>query len=153
MVAKWMPSLLLSISNLLLPVSFAVVHVSNTPLELLLAVKDSQVTGSTEGTTVRLAFEISKKILSDAIIRIRPLVVAVLGTCTVSLPSLGVLAASITGKLWPPSVENPIVTLLHFIRALVVFATFQVMVTRLPPFHLIALSSPVTTKGPAVLST
>jgi hypothetical protein len=51
------------------------------------------------GATVKLVFEISKKILPTASTLIRALEVGIPGVMTISDPSLGVLAANTTGKV------------------------------------------------------
>ena len=99
---------------------------------------------------VKLAFEISKKMLPTASIFIRAVVVAVLGIVSTSEPSFGVLAANTVGKVCPPSVDKEILTLAQLIGAAVVLATAQVIVCEAPPAHDTAVFGAVTEKGPAV---
>src|SRR5678816_1542878 len=81
---------------------------------------------------VKLVFEISKKILSEASTLIRAFVVERFGTVINWVPSLGVLAARTVPKVRPPSVESKMLTLAALIGEAVVPATSQVTVW-LPP--------------------
>lgn len=102
---------------------------------------------------VKLASEISKKILPTASTLIRAVVVAPLGIVTDSVPSLVVLAAKTVGKVVPPSVDNEILTLAQLIGAPVVPFTDQVMVWAEPPAQDTLVLGEVTWKGPVVAST
>ena len=82
---------------------------------------------------VKFVFEISKKIFPTASIFILAVVVAVLGIVRISVPSLGVLADNIVGKVNPPSVDKDIFTLAQLTGAAVVLATLQVIVCDEPP--------------------
>ena len=64
-----------------------------------LAVRPDGVLQDEPEVMVKLAFEISKKILPTASILIRAVVVGVFGIVNTSVPSLGVLAASTVGKV------------------------------------------------------
>ena len=59
---------------------------------------------------MKFVFEISKNTFPTASTFIRAVVVETLGTVTVSVPSFGVVAARVTGKVVPPSVESEILT-------------------------------------------
>src|SRR2546421_3419881 len=85
---------------------------------------------------VKLASEISKKILSAASTLMRPCVVAtfaVFGIVTIAVPMLGTELARIIGKVFPPSVDSEIFTFAQLIGGRTVFATDQVTVWVLPP--------------------
>src|SRR3954447_18442517 len=66
---------------------------------------------------VKLASETSKYTLPTASTFTRAVVVAVAGRSTLCVPSLGVLAASTVGKVFPPSVDSEIFTLALLIGA------------------------------------
>ena len=103
---------------------------------------------------VKFVSEISKKILPTASIFIRAVVVVGrLGTNTVSVPSLGVLAASVSGNVFPPSVESEILTFAQLIGAFAVFATFQVTDRADPLVQETPVLGAVTTNGPELPST
>src|ERR1017187_6723734 len=70
------------------------------------------------------------------------------GSRTVQAPLFGTLLASKIGKERPPLVESSRVTPAALTGALVVPATFQVMVCA--PDHVTALTGEVTTNGPAL---
>ena len=80
------------------------------------------------GVMVKFGSEMLKKMLSMASILTRAVVVGTFGTVTVAEPVLGLEAASVNGKLAPPSMESIIRTLPQLTGALDVFATFQVTV-------------------------
>lgn len=82
---------------------------------------------------VKLALVISKKILSAASTLIRAVVVATEGIVNASEPSLGVLAEITVGYVLPPSVDKEIFTLAQLIGAVLVPATFHVIVCMEPP--------------------
>jgi len=110
--------------------------------------------GVADGAAIeKLVSEISKKILLTPSILIRPVEVAIFGKRTDWLPSLGVLAKRVVGKVFPPSVEKEILTFAALTGAAVVFATFQVTVKFVPPGIVIAVFGAVTAKGPEVLVT
>jgi hypothetical protein len=90
----------------------------------------------------------SKKMLPTASTFIRAVVVEAWGTVTASEPSLAVLAARTSGKVFPPSVESVIRTLAALTGAAVVLATLQVTVSGLPPRTLTEVLGAVTAKGP-----
>ena len=102
---------------------------------------------------LKFVSEISKKILPTASTFIRAVVVGVPGIETVSLPSLGVLAVSVIGKVLPPSVESEILTFAQLIGAPAVFATLQVTSCAELPGQEIGVLGAVTAKGPAVETT
>ena len=77
---------------------------------------------------VKLALEISKKILPTASTFILAVVVGVLGITNASVPSFGVLAAKTVGNVCPPSVLNDIFTLAQLTGEAVVLATAHVTV-------------------------
>ena len=83
----------------------------------------------------------------------RAVVEFVLGIVTLCVPSLGVAAASVVGKVRPPSVESRMSTLAQLTGAAVVLATFHVTVCVLPPGHVTAVLGDVTVKGPAAAVT
>lgn len=93
---------------------------------------------------VKLALEISKKILLTASILMRAVEVGVLGIKTACDPSFGVLDTSTVGKVCPPSVLNEIFTLAQLTGVAVVLATFHVMFCVLPPVQDIAVFGAVT---------
>lgn len=97
---------------------------------------------------VKLVLEISKKILPTASTFILAVVVGVAGITNASVPSLGVLAASIVGKVCPPSVLNEIFTLAQSTGVKLLLATLQVIVCVLPPAHVTAVFGAVTANGP-----
>src|SRR5215216_4937880 len=97
---------------------------------------------------VKLAFEISKKILFAHTTLMRALVVGVFGTIIVCVPSLGVSASMVCGNVAPPSVESRIVTFGQLTGAWVVLATFHVTVCWLPPAHVTAVFGAVILNGP-----
>ena len=78
--------------------------------------------------SVKSASEISKKILSTASTLTLAEFVDISGTTTVSEPSLGVEAATTTGKVRPPSSESKMFTLAQLIGARSELATSQVTV-------------------------
>ena len=102
---------------------------------------------------VKFVFEISKKTLPNASTFIRAVLVGVAGIRTVSLPSLGVLAVRVNGKLLPPSLESIILTFAQLIGAPAVFATFQVTSWFELPGQETGVLGAVTAKGPAVETT
>src|SRR5262245_58412891 len=67
----------------------------------------------------------------------------------VCVPSLGVLASTVLGKVAPPSVESRIVTFGQFTGAWVVFATSHVTVCWVPPTQVTLVFGAVTLNGPA----
>lgn len=102
---------------------------------------------------VKLVFEISKKILPTASTFILAVVVAPTGIVTACEPSLAVLAAKTVGNVWPPSVDNEILTFAQLTGAAVVFATFHVIVCVELPAHETFVFGDVTENGPEVLLT
>lgn len=101
---------------------------------------------------VKLAFEMSKKMLPTQVTRMRAWVVGVLGMVTDCVPSLGVEATRLL-KVAPPSVERLIATLAQLTGDAVVLATFQVTVCELPPAQVTAVLGWVTVNGPAEVTT
>ena len=99
---------------------------------------------------VKLAFDMSKKILPLAITLILANEVRLLGTFISSDPSFGVFAASRIGNVKPPSVERLMLTWLALIGAMSVPETFHVMVLKEPTSQLVAVLGLVTINGPAV---
>ena len=99
----------------------------------------------------KLAGEIAKKMLSAAWTLMRAAEAVTSGSRTVQAPLLGALLASTIGKERPPLVERRILTLAALIGALVVPATFQVMVCA--PDNVTAVAGEVTTNGPALVVT
>ena len=97
---------------------------------------------------MKFVLEISKKILPTASTFILAVVVGVAGITNASVPSLGVLAASIVGKVCPPSVLNEIFTLAQSTGVKLLLATLQVIVCVLPPGHVTAVFGAVTANGP-----
>ena len=77
---------------------------------------------------VKLALEISKKILPTASTFILAVVLAPTGIVKASEPSFAVLAAKTVGNVFPPSVDNDILTFAQLTGAAVVLATFHVTV-------------------------
>ena len=76
------------------------------------------------------------------------------GTVTACVPSLETLEARSAGKVFPPSVESLMLTLLTFTPLPVVPATFQVMVSWEPGVQTTpSVAWEVTLKGPAPLVT
>src|SRR5262245_24856915 len=75
--------------------------------------------------------------------------VAVAGTATASLPSLGLPAASTAGKVKPPSTDSSTLTAAQLTGDAVVFATSQVTVSWVPSVQVTAVSGEVTRNGPA----
>jgi len=102
---------------------------------------------------VKFVSEISKKMLPTASTFIRAVVVDIFGIVTDWLPSLGVLARSVIGKVLPPSVEREILTFAALTGAAVVLLTFHVTVKVLFGSTVMAVFGAVTAKGPAVLVT
>src|ERR1051325_6279260 len=98
---------------------------------------------------VKLAFEMSKKILPTASTLMRAVEVGVLGRMTVSEPSFGVEATRTVGKVLPPSVESEILTLAALTGAFAVFATSQVTVCGTPAVQVTFVFGEVTRNGPA----
>lgn len=103
--------------------------------------------------TVKLASEISKKILPTASIFTLPAAVPVFGIVNVSVPSFGVLSAKTTGNVSPPSNDIEILTFAALTGAAVVFATSHVIVCDDPPAYVTFVLGAVTLNGPAVLLT
>ena len=97
---------------------------------------------------VKSEFEISKKILPTASTFILAVAVGVFGIVSNSVPSFGVLAANIVGKVCPPSVDKDIFTLAQLTGAAVVLATDHVIVCDEPPAQDTAVLGTVTAKGP-----
>ena len=102
---------------------------------------------------VKFVFEMSKKILLAASTFILLVVPGVDGTVITCVPSLAVAAANTVGKVFPPSVDNKIFTLLQLTGLAVVLFTFHVTVAAPPPLHVIFVFGEVTWKGPEVLLT
>ena len=75
--------------------------------------------------TVKLAFEISKKTLPTASTFILAVVLYVQGIFTDSDPSFAVLASNVTGKVFPPSIDNRMFT---FVASVFELFTLQVTV-------------------------
>ncbi len=109
--------------------------------------------GPAAAPIVKFVSEISKKMLVLHATLTRAVVVFELGMVTACVPSLGVAATSVVGKVWPPSVESRISTLAQFTPPAFVLATFQVTVWELPPGHVTLVLGEVTVKGPAALVT
>jgi len=82
---------------------------------------------------VKFASEMSKKMFPTASTLTRAVVVGMLGMNTDSVPSFAVLALITVGNVLPPSVDSDILTFAALTGALVVFATFQVIVCCEPP--------------------
>ena len=82
---------------------------------------------------LKLALEMSKKMLPTASIFILALVAGVLGMVTTSEPSLGVAVARMKGNVNPPSVDKVILTAEQLTGAAVVLLTLQVIVCEEPP--------------------
>jgi len=97
---------------------------------------------------VKLALEISKKILPTASTLILAVVVGVFGITSASVPSLGVLAANTVGNVWPPSVLNEIFTLAQLTGDAVVLATAHVIVCVELPAYDTAVLGTLTANGP-----
>ena len=102
---------------------------------------------------VKLVLLISKNIFPTDSILILAVVELITGMTIVSIPSFGVLADNIIGKLNPPSVLNEIFTLAQFTGETVVPATFHVMACELPANQETAVFGEVTTNGPAAALT
>ena len=102
---------------------------------------------------VKLAFEMSKKMLPAHSTLMRADEVASLGTVMLCEPSLAVLSAKVWPKVVPPSVESKILTEEQLTGAAVVLATSQVTLCWLPPAHVTAVLGAVTANGPASLLT
>jgi hypothetical protein len=109
--------------------------------------------GVPPATTLKLPLEISKKIFPTASIFTRAVVVNPVGIVTPSLPSFGVPARSVIGKVFPPSVDIRILTRAVDTGGLLVFATFQVIVAEFPPPSVSPPFGNVTAKGPLFPST
>lgn len=75
------------------------------------------------------------------------------GMLTLSLPSLGVEAASSIGQLAPPSSDRVMRTLAALMPLAVVPATSQVTACALPAAQLTAVLGAVTRNGPAAAAT
>src|SRR5205823_4746269 len=88
------------------------------PAPILLMVRLKS--GITNGLIVKLASEMSKKMLPTASILIRAVGVEMLGSVTASTPSLGVLVFRTTENVLPLSVESRMLTLAVLTGALVV---------------------------------
>ena len=99
----------------------------------------------------KLAGEIAKKMLSAAWTLMRAAEAVTSGSRTVQAPLLGTLLASTIGKERPPLVESRMLTLAALTGALVVPATFQVMVCA--PDNVAVVAGEVTTNGPALVVT
>mgnify|MGYP001174163872 CR=1 FL=1 len=96
----------------------------------------------------------SKKIFpTDSIFTLAVVVAGTAGKLTTSVPSFGVLADSTNGNVWPPSVDNKILTSEQLTGAVVVFATFQVMVWADDAGHDKFVLGCVTWNGPEVFVT
>src|SRR5580765_8531045 len=76
----------------------------------------------------------------------RAFFVAAFGTMTSAEPSLGVLASSTYGYVWPPSTDSEIFTFAVEIGGALVPATFQVTVCVEPAAH--EVGADVTRNGP-----
>ena len=98
---------------------------------------------------VKLVFEMSKKTLPTHETRTRARAVGGSGIVTISVPSLGVVAAREVGKVLPPSVDRSISTSAQFTGATLVPATLHVTVRRLLPLQVSAVLGGVTANGPA----
>lgn len=106
------------------------------------------------GVIAKFVLEMSKKIFpTDSILTLAVVVAGTAGKFTTSVPSLGVLAESTNGKVWPPSVDNNILTSEQLTGAVVVFATFQVMVCADEAGHDTFVFGCVTWNGPEVFVT
>src|SRR5881227_2564962 len=88
---------------------------------------------------VKFASEMSKNTLPTASTLMRAVVVGVFGTKTDSLPSFGVLAASTSENVFPPSVDSDIFTFAVLMGEAVVPATSQVTVWWVPVIHVSAV--------------
>ncbi|MBK8090139.1 MAG: hypothetical protein IPK31_20705 [Chitinophagaceae bacterium] len=82
-----------------------------------------------------MALLISKKILPTALTLILACVVGLFGTEIISLPSLGVLATIVIGKVNPPSVDRSMATFAQFTGAKVVLPTLHETVCAEPEFQ------------------
>lgn len=106
------------------------------------------------GVIAKFVLEMSKKIFpTDSILTLAVVVAGTAGKLTTSVPSLGVLAESTNGNVWPPSVDNNILTSEQLTGAVVVFATFQVMVCADEAGHDTFVFGCVTWNGPEVFVT
>lgn len=102
----------------------------------------------------KLTFETSKKLFPvQATFTCAWLVLVSGGTVVESLPSFGVAAASVLGKVLPPSVERRMSTFARLTGAAVVPATFQVTAWVEPEVQATAVFGVVTAKKPAAAST
>jgi hypothetical protein len=99
---------------------------------------------------VKFESEISKKMLPTASTFTLAIVVATLGIVSASEPSLDVLTERTVGKVVPPSVHSDILTAAQLTGALVVPATFHIIVWVEPPAHDTFVLGDVTWKGPEV---
>src|SRR6476619_5176400 len=102
---------------------------------------------------VKFVSDMSKKMLPTASTLIRARVELIAGTVTCSLPSLGVEARSVMGKVRPWSVESVIFTLAQLTGATFVLLTLHVTVGVVPPNHVTEVLGAVTRDGPEVLLT
>lgn len=102
---------------------------------------------------VKLALDISKKMLPAASTFTLAVVVGLLGTVIFCEPSLGVPEARVMGKVSPPSVDSSMLTLAALIGDAVVLATFQLTVCCVPVLQVTFVLGEVTVKGPAVETT
>src|SRR5215213_5524404 len=84
---------------------------------------------------VKFTLLISKKIFPTASIFTLHCEPGLFGTVIFSVPSFGVLAASVMGKLFPPSVESRILTVAQLTGATLVEFTLQVTVCVEPTVH------------------
>jgi len=100
---------------------------------------------------VRFACERSKKMLPAQATLTRPWVVALSGTVMSWLPELAAFAASVTGKLWPASVDSEMFTWAQLTGAWSVLATFQITFWVLPMVQ-VSPAGAVTRKGPALVT-
>ncbi len=103
--------------------------------------------------TVKFVSAMSKKQLVEHWTFILAVVVAPAGMVTDCVPSFGVPARSVVGKVRPPSVDINISTFAELTGAAVVFATFQVTVCAEPPAQLTFVFGWVTKNGPAAALT
>ena len=101
---------------------------------------------------VKFVLEISKKILPTASILIRAVVVGVFGISNSSLPSFAVLARRTVGNVFPPSVDNEILTFAAFTGGDELLATFHVTVWNALPGNDTFVFGAVIANGPLLAS-
>ena len=105
-----------------------------------------------DSVTLKLVFETSKKMFPAPSTLIRAVDVAELGTVTVCEPSFGTLLTSVIGNVFPPSLENRMLTLAVLMPFPVVPATFHVTVCEVPPAHETDVLGLVTVNADPVLT-